>query len=427
MGMWNGSFAGRPVHHCSAGHCNSREEVARKMSSTFIELLLTTLPSIPAPNKWTKVFPASDFVGLGILINNFLPNIFDLAFKPVMFSADMNHDEADPRLVEALFFHAVQGKRFLARKDFLHCADARWCSRCWLLVSEHLRRLVFYWLRNLKADKKISDKFVICEVLDKQSSIVWAVLQNISHQLLDKAGGGRLCMIWQASDCTSFVQWCSTCPQEVSALRRVLLALSGWVYRRHVAYWDEFPWALLQLCDPSASAEVVVAVKQCWDEAASCCVPAGWARSLKKLGITAAALSAEPKWQMLLAGYGRLLQMTIADVECKHALSRHWCDRPYPTLTAKHINAEATACVQEASQDLKSLQSKQVCCKSAAPADRRQVVSFQEKQIRSKSAYMFFRDDLLRTATTSLNPCTKQFWNELQGRWDALAPVQKAF
>ena len=110
MVMWNGSYSGYPVHHCSTGHCSSRDEAARKMSSTFIELLLTTLPSVPAPNKWTKLFPASDFVGLGILINNFLPVIFDLAFKPVMFSADVNHDEADPRLVEGLYFQAVQGK-----------------------------------------------------------------------------------------------------------------------------------------------------------------------------------------------------------------------------------------------------------------------------------------------------------------------------
>ncbi|CAE7198521.1 unnamed protein product, partial [Symbiodinium sp. CCMP2456] len=424
VGMWNGSFSGYPVHHCCADHCISRDEAARKMSSTFIELLLTTLPSVPAPGK---CFPASDFVGLGILINNFLPIIFDLAFKPVMFSADLKQDEAaDPRLVEGLFFHAVQGKRFEASKEFLHDADARWGARCWLLVSEHLRRLVFFGLRGLKADKKISERFVICEVLDKGSSIIWAVLQNIAHQLMDKTGGGRLCMIWQASDCKSFAQWCSTCPQEVRALRRVLLALSGWVFRRHVAYWDEFPWALLQFCDPSASPEVVSTVKQRWDEAASCCVPAGWARSLKKLRVDADTLHEEPKYQMLLSGYGRLLQLTIADVECKHALSRHWSDRPFPTLTAKHINAEAKTCVQEASEQLKSLRSKSPCCKSA-PADSRQVVSMRQKQIRSKSAYMFLRDDLLRTATISLNPCTKEFWKELQGRWDSLTPVQQAF
>ena len=235
-------------------------------------------------------------------------------------------------------------------------------------------------------------------------------------------------MIWQASDCASFAQWCSTCSQEVSTLRRVLLALSGWIFRRHVAYWDEFPWALLQLCDPSASAEVVATVKQRWDGVASCCVPAGWARSLKKLGVDADTLCDEPKYQMLLSGYGRLLQLTIADVECKHSLSRHWSDRPYPTLTAKHINAEAKVSVQEALDELKSLQSSSdsSCCKPA-PADSRQVVFVREKQLRSKSAYMFFRDDLLRAATTSLNPCTKEFWKDLKDRWDSLTPVQKAF
>ncbi|CAE7247452.1 unnamed protein product, partial [Symbiodinium sp. CCMP2456] len=427
MFTWNGSFSGYPVHHCDGDRCKctGKEDAARKMASSFIGLLLTTLPAVPAPNKWTKLFPASDFVGLGILINNYLPIIFDLAFKPVMFSSDLNHDEADPRLVEGLFFHAVQGKRYESSKEFLQCTDAQWSCRCWLLVSEHLRRLVFFWLRNLKADKQVSGRFLICELLDKRTSVVWAVLQNVAVQLLDKTGGGRLCMIWKVSDCTSFRDWCKDCPQEVSALRRILLALSGWIYRRHIAYWDDFPWSLVQLVDPATSDDVISEIQQRWDLSGSCCVPAGWARSLKNQGIDSSALCTEPKWQMLLSGFGRLLQMTIADVECKHALSRHWSDRPYPTLTAKHINAEAKASVHEACDQLKALRLKSACC--APPAAAHQLVSFHQKQIRAKSAYMFFRDDLLQTATSSLNPCSKDFWSDLRRRWDALSAEQRAF
>ena len=35
-----------------------------------------------------------------------------------------------------------------------------------------------------------------------------------------------------------------------------------------------------------------------------------------------------------------MLSTSIADVECKHAQSQHWSDRPFPTMVAKHINAE---------------------------------------------------------------------------------------
>ena len=83
--MWNGSYTGQPMHRCAHGHCSSRADACTKMASTFVSLLMLTLPAIPAPNKWTKLFPASDFVGVGLLINNYLPAIFELAFQPVMF------------------------------------------------------------------------------------------------------------------------------------------------------------------------------------------------------------------------------------------------------------------------------------------------------------------------------------------------------
>ena len=87
--MWNGSYAGVPVHRCCSGHCQSRQEAADKMSKTMIALLLTCTPAVPSPNKWTKVFPSSDFVAMGILINGFLPNIFDIAFKGINSSSDV--------------------------------------------------------------------------------------------------------------------------------------------------------------------------------------------------------------------------------------------------------------------------------------------------------------------------------------------------
>ena len=87
--MWNGSYAGVPFHRCCSGHCQSRQEAADKMSKTMIALLLTCTPAVPSPNKWTKVFPSSDFVAMGILINGFLPNIFDIAFKGINSSSDV--------------------------------------------------------------------------------------------------------------------------------------------------------------------------------------------------------------------------------------------------------------------------------------------------------------------------------------------------
>ena len=431
--MWTGSYSGLPVHNCSPGCCASREDAVAKMASTFIALLLTALPTVPSPNKWTKVFGISDFVALGTLINRFLPNLFEIAFHPLMFTTETGHEEADPRLVEGLFFHAVQGKRFHSSKEFLQDSAAQWTCRCWLLISEHLRRLVFYWLRNLKPDKQVARRFPICQLLDPRSSVVWAVLQNLSHQLLDETGGGRLCMIWQVSGFESYQRWCQHASQEVRDLRRAMLALSAWVYRRHVSYWEDFPWCLMKLIDPEASEDAVKEVLLRWDMSAACCVPAGMALSLKKLAVSSQALWTEQRWRMLLTGVGRLLQMSIADVECKHALSRHWADRPFPTLTAKHVNQEAKVSVQEAIAQAEFLRlTSSVSSASSQPSRGQQgLVSLRQKQIRSKSAYMYFRDDLLSAFAAQhggvVNPCTKEFWEDLRVRWQALGPDQRAY
>ena len=433
--MWNGSFAGHPVHRCTLGHCKDREDTIEKMSTSFISLMLSALPSVPAPNKWTTIFPASDFVGLGLLIHNFLPSIFELAFRPVMFTTDLQHEEADPRLVEGLHFQAVQGKRYLGSRDFLTSTQSQWNCRVWLLVSEHLRQLVFYWLRNLKDCKKASSRFPICELLDRRTSVVWAVLQNIGHQLLDKQGAGRLCFAWQASGFASYQEWCSSDTQQVRELRRALLALSAWVFRRHIVYWEQFPWCLMRLIDGAADEASVEAVKDRWDSSLVCCMPAGLARDLKRAAPKAETLLEENKWRATLTGFAALLQMTIADVETKHALSRHWADRPFPTIAAKHINREAKLCVDEAmaiAQSAKTASSLEGGSALIAAGSKDAVVRIKAPQIRAKSAYMYFRDDFLRVQKDILsggvvNPCTTEFWQGLKAAWTALPAARREY
>ncbi|CAE7769561.1 unnamed protein product [Symbiodinium sp. CCMP2456] len=423
--MWNGSFAGQPMHRCTLGHCTDREDIIEKMTQSFVSLMLAVLPAVPAPNKWTTIWPSSDFVGLGLLIHNYLPSIFELAFRPVMFTTDMQHEETDPRLVEGLHFQAVQGKRYVGSRDFLANPDSQWNCRVWLLVSEHLRRLVFYWLRNLKDCKKAGSRFPICELLDKRASVVWAVLQNIGHQLLDNQGTGRLCFAWQASGFSSYQEWCSCDTKQVRELRRALLALSAWVFRRHIVYWEQFPWCLMRLVDDAAEEASVQAVKDRWDSSLICCMPAGLARELKRAAPQAEALVADSKWRATLTGFAALLQMTIADVETKHALSRHWADRPFPTILCID---EATA-ITESARPSAPLESDSAVARGPTKGA---AIKIKTPQIRSKSAYMYFRDDFLRVqkdimAGGTINPCTTEFWQELKAAWAALPPARRDY
>ena len=74
-----------------------------------------------------------------------------------------------------------------------------------------------------------------------------------------------------------------------------------------------------------------------------CCASPGLSRQLKQRGISADSLEKDVIWRSVLHGYAALLEMSIADVETKHALSRHWSERPFATLVAKHVNREALA------------------------------------------------------------------------------------
>ena len=158
------------------------------------------------------------------------------------------------------------------------------------------------------------------------------------------------------------------------------------------------------------------------------------ARSLKKLGISGHDLCTVPKYKALLSAYARLLDLSIADVETKHALSRHWRDRPFATLTARHINQEAKVCVQEAQSQAESLKPKPVASLTgtASKTTDGALVCMKEKQIRSKAAYMFFRDDMLEARRTlqsdvPVNPCNEAFWQDLRQRWEALLPEQRTY
>ena len=66
--MFNGNSAmDRPCHICShdslpegSRHCSSRSVAVRKCVEALLDLLLSSMPSIPAPNKWTTLYGPLD-------------------------------------------------------------------------------------------------------------------------------------------------------------------------------------------------------------------------------------------------------------------------------------------------------------------------------------------------------------------------------
>ena len=63
--FWNADpTSDRPCHHCTGNcfpsnqrHCQDRQAAVRGMASSMINLLLSSMPSVPAPNKWATLYP----------------------------------------------------------------------------------------------------------------------------------------------------------------------------------------------------------------------------------------------------------------------------------------------------------------------------------------------------------------------------------
>ena len=294
--MWNGSASGPPQHFCNSMqatcnscHCTSRAEAAHKMSKTAIDLLLTAAPPPPVPNKWSKLWAPLEFVAVGLVLCNYLPNIFNLAFEAIEFKDSTKESEgADPRMVESLHFHEVQGKRYLGSKEFLQCRESQFAVRTFIIVGEALQILTKHWLHNLNRAKR-AERLPLYTLFNPRTSVVQAVLQWISHMLFDSEGRGRLQFVWR-SDRTCFADWCHDFPASLRQLRHVLMSLSAWIYKRHVKYWMQFPWPLVVISDAEADPEFFESVLTRWDSCHTCCVRPGIARCLKERGITSQEL-----------------------------------------------------------------------------------------------------------------------------------------
>lgn len=194
-------------------------------------------------------------------------------------------------MVESLFFHQVQGKRYLGSKQFLNCSESQFAMRVLLVVGESLRCLTEFWMKNLNRVKK-GETIPLFLLYNPCKSDVHAVLQNIAHSLVDPSGRGRMRFIWGVS-CRSSTDWFSSFPAQVEYVRHILLNLSALIYHRHVNYWQHFPWPLVVVADPQADPAVQQSILSRWDRVSSCCVRPGLARELKKLNVTSTCLKNE--------------------------------------------------------------------------------------------------------------------------------------
>ena len=181
------------------------------------------------------MFMSIDFCMDGFLLSIWLPNVFRLAFGNLQFAEfDEGAQNMDPRIIEALSFSAVNGRRFTSSLGFLDDASSPWMISLLAVVLEASRCLTFYWLGSLKKSLNRDKRCVLFEILDPSVSVVDGVLQHLAEMVMNITGHGRLKLLW--SPYPTYEDFCLSEPGKVRQLRRALLLMSGWIHRRQYTY-----------------------------------------------------------------------------------------------------------------------------------------------------------------------------------------------
>eukprot|EP00439_Symbiodinium_sp_Y106_P043780 s4291_g5.t1 len=247
---------------------------------------------------------------------------------------------------------------------------------------------------------------------------------------MNVSGTGRVALL--SGKHASFEEFCLQEPGKVRLFRRLILMVSGWIYRRQHVYMHDLRYAIAILGDPEANNRVVQAVLSDWDSKRSCCVQPGIARSLKMRGLSSKDLCSS-KWRSVLHFYGSTLQWSICDVESKHAVNRLNAGSAFSTICAKFVNSEANLvskqAVREHCADCKSPSSGSM---SLPDSGRFALVSEKESKkgqgMKAQSALELFRSDFLKKesfgGSVNLNPCTKEMWDSVRAAYADLTPQQ---
>ena len=452
LDLINGSSVGGMCHICTSTsvpvesrHCADRADCVRKIVEVMTDLFLSCMPTVPVPSKWTTMFASLDFCMGGFLFANWLPEVFQMAFGTLRFAEFEEGSELmDPRLIESLSFSAVNGRRFQNSLRFLQDRSSMWTISLLTLVLEASRCLTYFWLGSLKKSLHPQRRCVLYEVLDPAVSVVEAVLQHLSELVMSIGGRGRLRLLYRDSY-ASYQQFCSAEPGRVRQLRRVLLLMSGWVYRRQHVYMHDLRYSIAVVGDLHASPDVLAHILQKWDTQSICCVPHGVARMLKQRGLSSADLCT-PRWRLLLSFYARSLTWSIADVEQSHAANRQNAGAAFSTICAKYINSEALRqrdlhrrielghqSHEESNQtQLPSLRSGSDLRKAKPKSN---TILLKEKVLQKKpgakaeSALLLFRKDYLQRQSLSgrvrFNPCSHEAWQEVKEHFAQLPEPQR--
>lgn len=336
---------------------------------------------------------------------------------------------ADPRLVETLSFHAVNGRRLKSSIDFFDDAESQWSLKLLCVSMEPTRALTWFWLSCLGSSLKAQTRPALYKILDPKTSVVIEALQHFSSLLMSSTGGGRLQLLWPCADGVSFGDWCSLEPQKCRSIRRLLMLGACWVFRRHHVYLNSDQFAITLCGDDNADPATLDNFLQFWGVKGHCCYPPGLCRDLKQMDVGADDLTSG-NYKQLLFWLAATLQLSIADVESMHSQNRSLQGNSFAGISAKFINAETQRAQQEALK-LQRTESKTGSGNTYSSMDGAGVKTVLKdtdtKTPKGLSALELFRKHHLQVRCTheSVNPCSKEMWQEVREAYGKLSSKER--
>lgn len=341
--IFNGMVSeGRLVHYCRGQQCCATLAATHsKMVAAILGLVLRRIPGTPSATKWTKLGPCLDATLLGQL-HGLWPKLFSTAFARLTFATDMKEAEVadiDPEVRSELTWHQVAGTRYKKATRLVRSEVDNEKLRIASVTMEPIRFLTRWFLRCSREHHAPRIPY-LCSACNPKFSPVTVAAQHFTALLFGSAS--RLRILYGMRGCQSFLEWARLYSESADVLRRaILVGLSG-LRKRHAKPLESWPWRLTSLCDPRASNGEKNSIASQFVAAKACCLPFGFARRVHGRIRGVDDLLSEG-FQATMWGLGRVVQMTVAGIEHRHARSRRrrTPDTAWHNFVVRYVNEEA--------------------------------------------------------------------------------------
>ncbi|CAE7630253.1 unnamed protein product [Symbiodinium sp. CCMP2592] len=321
------------THICINGCCNCRKSAEMKVLWAVAKVVFRNTPTLPLTADWTKLGPsldwyfAADFSGLLTNLARFAGQwAGQLEQRASSSSAAAEQDDA-AAIAETIDFHTLAGKRYKRMVQMLQSPSERFQRVLLCITLEPLRHMHSTFLKFAHSAPDDEAWPLLMQELRLKSSKVVCVLQYLATLLCGK--GSRMVTFQQ--------------PGLALAVRARLLLIAGSLDRRHACNVDRQPFKLYSLADARISpAEHESTISQFW-KTKPCCLPAGFARELRKTTTEDQFKDDLPAFRWMLLMSALITKMSIAGVERRHAVHKQQANpgKPFHYFTADSVLAES--------------------------------------------------------------------------------------